>query len=218
MLVGAQQGGLIVLLSSLPLVVEAALCGRVFAEVELADARNTWVAIEGFVGIEPSIQGTYTDVAFLCQAVPEAFEPQRKLRPGVLVASTQGQQRSVTFWNGPGEVLAFVRVLSLSEAVPFRENLYSAYPERLAEGRYTVRAFPKRRVVLPIRTSSESAGRALLCALRSRPRWPWRSVFWALKTRKATIHGPASRAAPRSLLLRGLWGLIPVAGTFSPSR
>ncbi|CAE7414821.1 pol, partial [Symbiodinium microadriaticum] len=101
--------------------------------VELTDARNTWVAIEGFIGGEPSIQGTYTDVAFLCQAVPDTFEPQRKLRPGVLVAPTQGQQRAVSFWNRLGEVLAFLRVPSLSEAVPFRENLYSASPKRLED-------------------------------------------------------------------------------------
>ena len=39
----------------------------------------------------------------------------------------------MSFWNGLGEVLAFLRVPSLAEAVPFRENLYSAYPKRLED-------------------------------------------------------------------------------------
>ena len=98
MLVGAQQGALIVLLSSLPLVVEAALRGRVSTEVELTDARNTWVAVEGFIGVEPAVQGTYTDVAFLCQAV----------RPEGIRAAAQTAARSL---GGPNAGPAAVRVL-----------------------------------------------------------------------------------------------------------
>ena len=67
--------------------------------------------------------GSYTDCAFLAQAVPEAFEPQRKLRPAVLVAPVQGQQRAVSFWNGLSETLGFVRVSTIAEAAPFRDNL-----------------------------------------------------------------------------------------------
>ena len=51
LLIGAQQGALIVLMASLPLVVEAALRGRVSTEVELVEARNTWCALEGYLGI-----------------------------------------------------------------------------------------------------------------------------------------------------------------------
>ena len=79
------------------------------------------------------IQGSYTDCAFLAQAVPEAFEPQRKLRPAVLIAPVQGQQRAVSFWNGLSDMLGFVRVPTIAEAVPFRENLLSTYPKRLED-------------------------------------------------------------------------------------
>ena len=105
LLVGAQQGALIVLMASLPLVVEAALRGRVSTEVEQEH-------VESPRGVcrEPSIQELYTDCAFLAQAVPDTFEPQRKLRAAILVAvaPVQGQQRAVSFWNGLSQTLGFV--------------------------------------------------------------------------------------------------------------
>ena len=71
----------------------------------------------------------------LGQAVPEAFAPQRKLRPSVLVAPASAHKKTIAFWDGLTEHLRLNRVLSLAEAVPFKEALASAYPKRLeAEG------------------------------------------------------------------------------------
>ena len=106
---GMQQGALIVLMASLPLVVEAALRGRVSTEVELGTrgglSKASWRSNPRFKGV------IY----------------------GLRLSSAQGQQRAVTFWNGLGEMLGFVRVPTIAEAVPFRENLTSAYPKRLED-------------------------------------------------------------------------------------
>ena len=99
LLVGAHQGALLVLLCALPLVVEAALRARVSTEAELVAARNTWGAVEGFVGIEPFLQSQYLDMNLLGQALPEAFVAQRKLKPAVVVAPSGGHRKLVEFWD-----------------------------------------------------------------------------------------------------------------------
>ena len=115
---------------SLPFVVEAALRQRVSTESELIEARNTWGAIEGFVSIEPFSQAQYLDCNVLGQAVPEAFAPQRKFRPSVLVAPASAHKKTVAFWDGLTEHLGLNRVLSLAEAIPFKEAFASAYSTR----------------------------------------------------------------------------------------
>ena len=61
LIVGSQQGGMVALLCSLPLVLELALRERVATATELQEAFCTWPAVEGFIGIEPFIQGPYND-------------------------------------------------------------------------------------------------------------------------------------------------------------
>ena len=42
-------------MAGLPSVVEAALRGRVSTELDLVEARITWCALEGFIGVEPRV-------------------------------------------------------------------------------------------------------------------------------------------------------------------
>ena len=116
LLVGAHQGALMVLMCSLPFVVEVALRQHVSTETELIEARNTWGAIEGFVSIEPFSQAQYLDCNVLAEALPEASAPQ------CLVAPASAHKKTVAFWDGLTEHLGLNRVLSLVEGA-------SAYPK-----------------------------------------------------------------------------------------
>jgi hypothetical protein len=77
MIVGYGQGGLLVALAALPLVVEAACRTRVTPLEVMREYRETWALVRAAVAICPSVVPQRTELDMLWKAVPEAATSAR---------------------------------------------------------------------------------------------------------------------------------------------
>ena len=73
-----QQGGVVVALAGLPLLLETACRLRAIPQTELSEFRRGWAGVQALVAVNPSILPSpqYTDMEFLGAALPEIYRVQ----------------------------------------------------------------------------------------------------------------------------------------------
>ena len=86
--VGMQQGGVVVALAGFPLLLETACRLRAIPHSELAEFRRGWAGVQALVAVNPSVMPSphLTDIEFLGKALPEIYrvQPRGVLRKVVI--------------------------------------------------------------------------------------------------------------------------------------
>jgi hypothetical protein len=75
-IVGAEQGGILALMCSKPLVLEAALRARIVTSHEMVEIRKAWVGVVGVFGINPIVLAQRSKMEEVLEALPELIMPQ----------------------------------------------------------------------------------------------------------------------------------------------
>ncbi|NDD62505.1 MAG: hypothetical protein EBZ36_00750, partial [Acidobacteria bacterium] len=94
-LVGSQQGALIAVLMSNPLVLEVATRQRVATDSELEQLRAGWPRVRGILGIQPFATVAHSTMERLMEALPEVSGSRRILTCAITSGPTASERRFV---------------------------------------------------------------------------------------------------------------------------